>query len=67
MTAPIFTTKYPTLYKKFSSENFDYYGITNEKLCPLCELEHGDEESIEGTVHIKPNPILLNVNSVKLR
>ena len=41
--------QYPTLYKEFSSENFDYYGITDEKLCPLCELEHGDEESIEGT------------------
>jgi hypothetical protein len=41
--------EYPNLYREFSSENFDYYGITNEKLCPLCKLEHGDEESIEGT------------------
>ena len=49
MTAPIFATKHPTLYREFSSENFDYYGITDEKLCPLCELEHGDEESIEGS------------------
>ena len=40
--------QYPNLYREFSSENFDYYGITNEKICPLCELEHGDEESIEG-------------------
>jgi len=41
--------QYPNLYREFSSENFDYYGITNEKLCPLCKLEHDDEESIEGT------------------
>ncbi|CAB4496082.1 unnamed protein product [Rhizophagus irregularis] len=39
--------QYPNLYREFSSENFDYYGITDEKLCPLCKLEHGDEESIE--------------------
>ncbi|RIA99686.1 hypothetical protein C1645_730623 [Glomus cerebriforme] len=42
--------QYPNLYKEFSSENFDYYGITNEKLCPLCKLKHGDEESIEADV-----------------
>ena len=23
--------QYPNLYREFSSENFDYYGITNEK------------------------------------
>ncbi|CAG8687522.1 21945_t:CDS:10, partial [Gigaspora rosea] len=40
--------QYSSLYREFSSENFDYYGIANEKLCPLCKLEHGDEESIEG-------------------
>ncbi|PKY46681.1 hypothetical protein RhiirA4_520401 [Rhizophagus irregularis] len=48
--------EYPNLYREFSSENFDYYGITNEKLCPLCKLEHGDEESIEG--NIKSDKIL---------
>ncbi|PKK74668.1 hypothetical protein RhiirC2_863716 [Rhizophagus irregularis] len=40
--------QYPNLYREFSSENFDYYKITNEKLCPLCKLGHDDEESIEG-------------------
>ena len=40
--------QYPTLYREFSSENFDYYGITDETLCPLCKLGHDDEESIEG-------------------
>ena len=45
---------YPNLYREFSSENFDYYGITDEtscgpkKTCPLCSLDHDDEESIEG-------------------
>ena len=40
--------QYPSLYREFSSENFDYYGITDETSCPLCKLDHGDEESIEG-------------------
>ena len=40
--------QYSNLYKEFSSENFDYYGITNKKLCSLCKLEHDDEESIEN-------------------
>ncbi|CAH1770985.1 12611_t:CDS:2, partial [Entrophospora sp. SA101] len=36
--------QYPNLYQEFSSENVDYYGITDETLCPLCELNHEDEE-----------------------
>src|SRR2546421_2227783 len=46
--------QYPTLYREFSSENFDYYGITDEtscdpkRTCPLCSLDHDDEEGIEG-------------------
>ena len=40
--------QYPNLYREFSSEDFDYFGITNEKICPLCKLEHDDEESLEG-------------------
>ena len=40
--------QYPNLYRECSSENFDYYGITGETLCPLCKLSHDDEESIEG-------------------
>ncbi|CAG8614313.1 12682_t:CDS:2, partial [Racocetra fulgida] len=38
---------YPNLYREFSSENFDYYGITNKTSCLLCKLDH-NEESIEG-------------------
>jgi len=46
--------QYPTLYREFSSENFDYYGITDEtscdpkRTCPLCSLDHDDEEGIDG-------------------
>ncbi|GBC09717.1 hypothetical protein RclHR1_09060014 [Rhizophagus clarus] len=40
--------QYPALYREFSSEHFDYYGITDETSCPLCKLGHDDEESIEG-------------------
>ncbi|PKY53167.1 hypothetical protein RhiirA4_471220 [Rhizophagus irregularis] len=38
----------PNLCKEFSSENFDYYGITDKTSCLLCSLDHNDEESIEG-------------------
>ena len=40
--------QYPNLYREFSSEDFDYYGITDETLCPLCKLDHDDEEGIDG-------------------
>ncbi|PKB98130.1 hypothetical protein RhiirA5_431883 [Rhizophagus irregularis] len=43
--------QYPNLYREFSSENFDYYGITNKTSCPLCSLDHNDEESIKGRYH----------------
>jgi len=44
--------QYPNLYRECNSENFDYYGITDETscgdyICPLCKLGHDDEE-IEG-------------------
>ena len=29
-------------------KDFDYYGITDKTLCPLCKFERVDEESIEG-------------------
>ncbi|RHZ81473.1 hypothetical protein Glove_120g238 [Diversispora epigaea] len=40
--------QYPGLYWEGSDENDDYYGITNKSLCPLCKLEHYEENSIEG-------------------
>ena len=27
--------QYPNLYREYSSENFDYYGITDEISCPI--------------------------------
>ncbi|POG68146.1 hypothetical protein GLOIN_2v1799458 [Rhizophagus irregularis DAOM 181602=DAOM 197198] len=30
--------------REFSSEDFDYYGINDETLCPLCKLDHDDEK-----------------------
>ncbi|PKK58987.1 hypothetical protein RhiirC2_795470 [Rhizophagus irregularis] len=47
--------QYPNLYREFSSEDFDYFEITNEKICPLCKLEHDDEESLE----VRPDPELI--------
>ncbi|GES88851.1 hypothetical protein GLOIN_2v1695250 [Rhizophagus clarus] len=44
--------QYPTLYREYSSEDFDYYGITDKTLCPLCKLGHDDEESIEGLIYV---------------
>src|SRR6266542_2212638 len=40
--------QYPNLYREFSNENFDYYGIIDEKICPLCKLEYDEEGSLEG-------------------
>ena len=39
--------QYSNLFREFNSENFDYYGITDETSCPLCKLGH-DNEEIEG-------------------
>ncbi|PKY30052.1 hypothetical protein RhiirB3_446950, partial [Rhizophagus irregularis] len=41
--------QYPNLYREFSSENVDYYGIIDKTSCPLCKLDHDDEEGIEET------------------
>ncbi|EXX71203.1 uncharacterized protein OCT59_007692 [Rhizophagus irregularis] len=40
--------QYPNLYREFSSKNFDYYENTDETSCPLCSLDHDDDDSIEG-------------------
>ncbi|RIB20873.1 hypothetical protein C2G38_2302294 [Gigaspora rosea] len=44
--------QYTNLYKDGNSENVDYYGITDETLCSLCELDHDDDEDIEGRYKI---------------
>ncbi|PKK70695.1 hypothetical protein RhiirC2_849703 [Rhizophagus irregularis] len=33
----------------YDSEDFDYYGINDETLCPLCKLDYDDEEGINET------------------
>ncbi|RGB22764.1 hypothetical protein C1646_775579 [Rhizophagus diaphanus] len=51
--------QYPNLYREYSSEEFDYYGITDKTLygpsrtCPLCKLGYDDEESIEDKIRSK--------------
>ncbi|CAG8708824.1 15749_t:CDS:2, partial [Racocetra fulgida] len=44
--------QYPNLYREGSDGNDDYYGITDESLCPLCKLDHDDENGIEGRYEI---------------
>ncbi|CAJ0915766.1 14656_t:CDS:2, partial [Entrophospora sp. SA101] len=46
--------QYPNLYQEGSDGNDDYYGITDESLCPLCKLDHDDDNGIEEICnHIK--------------
>ena len=50
--------RYPDLYYDCSGEKHDYYGITDNILCPLCNLDHYTEEAIEerykdGSYYIK--------------
>jgi len=40
--------QYSNPYYEYSNEDFDYYGITSESLCPICKLDHEDEEGVEG-------------------
>ncbi|RHZ85026.1 hypothetical protein Glove_73g8 [Diversispora epigaea] len=44
--------QYPDLYWEGSDENDDYYGIIDESLCPLCKLDHDDDDGIEGRYEI---------------
>jgi len=40
--------RYPDIYREFSSDKFDYYGIIDKSLCPACKVSHKDEQSIKG-------------------
>ncbi|CAG8593431.1 13445_t:CDS:10, partial [Ambispora gerdemannii] len=44
--------QYPNLYREDSDGNDDYYGITDESLCPLCKIDHDDDNGIEGRYEI---------------
>ncbi|RGB37472.1 hypothetical protein C1646_756903 [Rhizophagus diaphanus] len=67
--------QYPNLYREFSSEDFDYYGINDETLCPLCKLDHDNEKNIdeetqstqesEGTNAIEEEEVLEEIEGEK--
>jgi len=40
--------QYSNIYREFSSENFDYYGLINMSLCLACKLSYKNEKSIRG-------------------
>lgn len=40
--------RYSDLYKIFITEKFDYYGIIEGSLCPVCKLDHEDGKSVKG-------------------
>ncbi|CAG8719814.1 10101_t:CDS:2, partial [Racocetra fulgida] len=44
--------QYPNLYREGSDGNDDYYGITDESLCPLCKLDHDDDNGIGGRYEV---------------
>ncbi|PKK61850.1 hypothetical protein RhiirC2_791209 [Rhizophagus irregularis] len=57
--------QYPNLYREFSSKKFDYYGITDETPCPLCKLDHDDEEGIEEW--LSPKKEMIGIAELKSR
>ncbi|CAG8802481.1 20595_t:CDS:1, partial [Gigaspora rosea] len=40
--------RHSDLYKEFSSEKFDYYGILEGSLCPVCKKSHEEGKSVKG-------------------
>ncbi|RHZ81310.1 hypothetical protein Glove_122g26 [Diversispora epigaea] len=38
--------RHSDLYKQFSNKKFDYYGVIETSLCPVCKLSHKDEKSV---------------------
>ena len=40
--------QYPDLYWEGRDGNKDYYGITDESLCPLCKSDHYEDKDIKG-------------------
>ncbi|RIA92375.1 hypothetical protein C1645_820801 [Glomus cerebriforme] len=59
--------QYPNLYREFSNENFDYYGITDEISYSLCKLDHNDEESIEGNQSMAPDSYFEGSRKLKFK
>ena len=40
--------RYPYIYKTIITEKFDYYGIIEGSLCPMCKQSHEDGKSVKG-------------------
>ena len=40
--------RYPDIYREFSSEKIDYYGVIDKSLCLACKSNHKDEKNIRG-------------------
>ncbi|RHZ53802.1 hypothetical protein Glove_437g26 [Diversispora epigaea] len=50
--------QYPDIFYEYNNEGVDYYGINAETLCPICKLNHENEEGVEdnyeaGSYYIK--------------
>lgn len=57
--------RYSDLYKLFITEKFDYYGIIEESLCPVCKLNH-DEKSVKGRYEAGSYFIICGKQEIKM-
>ncbi|CAG8514446.1 16072_t:CDS:2, partial [Racocetra fulgida] len=51
------------LYKEFSSEKFDYYGILEGSLCPVCKKSHEEGKSVKGRYEAGESKIRCSTSS----
>ncbi|CAH1768238.1 2527_t:CDS:2, partial [Entrophospora sp. SA101] len=47
--------QYPNLCREGSDENNDYYGITDESLCPICKSDHYEDKEWEAKLTELPS------------
>ncbi|CAG8638120.1 16568_t:CDS:2 [Cetraspora pellucida] len=59
--------QYPDIFYEFNKENIDYYKITDEASCPLCKLDHDDEEGIEGRYETRRSKIRCSASSYYIK
>ncbi|CAG8794721.1 10398_t:CDS:2, partial [Gigaspora rosea] len=59
--------QYPDIFYEFNDENIDYYGITDGASCPLCKLDHDDEEGIEGRYETGGSEIRCSASSYYIK
>ncbi|CAG8657761.1 19432_t:CDS:2, partial [Racocetra fulgida] len=58
--------QYPDIYREFSSEKFDYYGLIDKSLCPACKSSHKDEKSIRGRYEAESYFIKCGGNEIEI-